>query len=460
MSHASQRVRAEDLGAPTFLEEHRVRLAYIAGSMYKGIASKELVVRMAQAQLLGYLGTGGLSPERIEGDIVHIQERVPRGASYGMNLLCSPADPAFEDRCVDLFLQYGIERVEAAAFTQMTPALVRYRLKGLARGPDGTPVVRHRVLAKVSRPEVAEQFFSPAPERIVRHLLSTGAVSAEEAELGSAVPMSEDVCVESDSGGHTDQGVALALVPAIVLQRDRHTFPIRVRVGAAGGLGTPRSIAAAFVLGAEFVLTGSVNQCTVEAGMSDEVKDLLQQADVQDTAIAPAGDMFEQGAKVRVLRKGLFFPARANRLFDLYRQYDSLDDIDPKTREQIETRYFRRSFDEVWRETREYYLRVRPEEVERAERDPKHRMALVFKWYFVQSARLARKGALEQKVDFQVHSGPALGAFNQWVRGTRHENWRERHVDEIAVMLMEGAADVLSEMFDATSHGIERTTSV
>ena len=144
----------------------------------------------------------------------------------------------------------------------------------------------------------------------------------------------------------------------------------------------------------------------------------------------------------------------------MYRQYDSLDEIDAKTREQLETKYFRRSFDEVWRETREYYQRVRPEEVERAERDPKHRMALVFKWYFVQSARLARRGALEQKIDFQIHSGPALGAFNEWVRGTRHENWRERHVDEIADLLMNGAADVLTETFEKTSHGLERTTSV
>jgi hypothetical protein len=31
------------------------------------------------------------------------------------------------------------------------------------------------------------------------------------------------------------------------------------------------------------VLTGSINQCTVEAAVSDRVKDLLQQLEVQDT---------------------------------------------------------------------------------------------------------------------------------------------------------------------------------
>lgn len=62
--------------------------------------------------------------------------------------------------------------------------------------------------------------------------------------------------------------------------------------------------------GADFIITGSVNQCSVEAATSDEVKDLLQHINIQDTDYAPAGDMFEQGAKVQVLRRGVFFRSR------------------------------------------------------------------------------------------------------------------------------------------------------
>src|SRR6202171_1641228 len=94
----------------------------------------------------------------------------------------------------------------------------------------------------------------------------------------------------------------------------------------------PPAVAASFILGADFVLTGSVNQCTVEAGTSDAVKDLLQHANVQDTDIVPAGDMFEMGGKVQVFKRGLLFPARAKKLYDLYRQYNSLDEIDAQTR--------------------------------------------------------------------------------------------------------------------------------
>ncbi len=451
-------IRGEELGCPSFRRDHQVRFAYAAGAMYKGIASKELVVRMARASLLSYLGTGGLALDRVESDIAHIQEQIPAGASYGMNLLNSPGNPGLEEATVDLFLRRGIARVEAAAYTQVSPALVRYRVSGIGREAGGGVRIAHRVLAKVSRPEVAQQFLDPPSDRMLRDLAAAGKITAAEAELARALPMADDVCVEADSGGHTDQGVALVLVPAILRMRDdvvrRQSTAFPIRVGAAGGLGAPEAVAAAFVLGADFVVTGSVNQCTVEAGNSDQVKDMLQQAEIQDTAIAPAGDMFEQGSKVRVLKKGLFFPARANKLFDLYRQFESLDDIDAKTREQIETKYFKRTFREVYEETKAYYARVNPEEIEKAERSPKHKMALIFKWYFIHSARLARMGSADQRVDYQVHCGPAIGAFNQWVKGTAHENWRQRHVDQIAEMLMDGAAATLSAQLEKFSRAV------
>lgn len=443
------RIDPERLGSAAFRRDHGLRYAYVAGSMYKGIASRELVLRMAEARLLGYLGTGGLTPRRVEDDIAWLQARLPDGAAWGMNLLAGAFDPRPEEALVELFLARGVRRVEAAAYTQVTAPLARYRLAGLSRGADGRPVAANKVLAKVSRPEVAEKFLAPAPERLVAELLASGRITAGQAELARQVPMADELCVEADSGGHTDQGVAFALLPAILLQRDAAAARLpgagAVRVGAAGGIGAPGAVAAAFVLGADFVLTGSVNQCSVEAGISEAAKDLLQQAGVQDTAIAPAGDLFEQGAKVRVLRKGLLFAARAGKLYDLWRFHGSLEELDEKTRGQIENSYFKRSLEEVWAETRAHFAERDPAVLERAERDPKAKMALVFKWYFVHSARLARSGAAEQRVDYQIHCGPALGAFNEWVRGGPLEDWRARHVDEIAERLMQGAARLLEQ---------------
>jgi len=176
---------------------------------------------------------------------------------------------------------------------------------------------------------------------------------------------------------------------------------------------------------------------------------MLQSVSVQDTAYAPAGDMFEMGAKIQVLKKGVFFPARAGRLHDLWRLHDGLDALDAATRREIQEKYFRRSFEEVWRETQDHYLRVAPAEIERAERNPKAKMALVFRWYFIHSMRLALEGAPDRRVDYQVHCGPALGAFNQWVADTPLADWRNRHADTLATMLMQGAADYINQRLRA-----------
>jgi len=444
-------IKPESLGDAAFRRDHALRYAYVAGAMYKGIASKELVIAMGRAGLMGYLGTGGLQLDEIEEAIRFIQRELGDRLSYGANLLCDLEHPDVEDRTVDLLLSLAVRRIEAAAFVRITPSLVRYRLRGLSRAPNGDVRISHQVLAKVSRPEVAAVFMQPAPEAIVRDLLAAGRITAEQAQFAAQVPMADDVCVEADSGGHTDRGVAYALMPAMFAVRETamasHAFSRPIRIGAAGGIGTPHAAAAAFVMGADFVLTGSVNQCTIEAGTSEPVKDLLQELSVQDTAYAPAGDMFELGAKVQVVKRGLFFPARANKLYELYQRYGSLDEIDQKTRQQIQEKYFRRSFEEVWTETKGHYLRTDPARAAAIEANPRQKMAAIFKWYFVHSSRLAMRGEVSQKVDFQIHCGPALGAFNQWVKGTEVECWRNRRVADIAERIMVGAADVLNERY-------------
>jgi trans-AT polyketide synthase, acyltransferase and oxidoreductase domains len=441
-------VTAERLGAASFRRDYNVRRAYVAGAMYKGIASQDLVVRMGRAGYIGFFGAGGVKLPRVEESIGTIQRSLRGGEPFGVNLLASPDDPESEMAVVELCLRHGVRFVEAAGYINMSPALIRYRLKGLSRDAEGRLRSAHKVLAKVSRPEVAQAFLDSPPEPLVAELLRAGLVTAEEARLAARVAVADDLCVEADSAGHTDMGATAVLLPAMIRQRDatcrRAGHDLEVRVGSAGGIGTPEAAAAAFLLGADFILTGSINQCTPEAGNSDEVKDILQTIDVQDTEYAPAGDLFELGAKIQVLRKEVFFPARANRLYDLWRHHGSWEDIDAPARARIERDYFGRSFDRVYDETRAYYLARAPRQIERAERDPRHKMALVFRWYFVHTMRLALAGAKDQKVNYQVHCGPALGAFNQWVKGTELEPWRHRHVDVIADRIMEGAAAVLN----------------
>jgi trans-AT polyketide synthase/acyltransferase/oxidoreductase domain-containing protein len=448
-------ITVDRLGCEHFRQDYGLRVAYVAGAMVKGIASAELVVRMGQAGHLAFYGSGGMRLQEVEAAIRHIQQNLSRGEPYGVNLLSNPSRPAEETEMVDMLLRLGVRNVEASAFMQVTAALVKFRLKGTRIDATGRLTVPNRVIAKISRPEVAEAFLSPAPEPIVDRLRAEGQISAEEAALAPRLPVASDLCVEADSGGHTDMGVMAVLLPTMVRLRDRrqqqYQYQDPVRVGAGGGIGTPESAASAFLLGADFILSGSINQCTVEAGTSDAVKDMLQGMGVRDTAYAPAGDMFEMGSKIQVMRKGVFFPARANKLYDLWRSHASLEQIDAATRTEVQDKYFRRSFDDAYRETRDHYMAEFPAEIERAERNPKARMALIFRWYFVHTMRLALEGSRDRHVDYQVHTGPALGAFNQWVRGTSLEDWRNRHVDTVAGHLMQGCAEYMNQRFRAFS---------
>lgn len=438
---------AEQLGSAAFRAAYGVRYAYLSGSMFHGIASVDLVIQLAKAGLFGFFGAGGITLRAIQDALLAIQAAIGDRA-FGMNLLSTPDDPVLERETVELYLRHGVRFVEAAAFTRVTPAIVRFRFAGAHVDEAGGPEAVRRLLAKVSRPETAEAFLRPPPDQLLAALVAEGGLTEAEAEAARLLPVASDVCVEADSGGHTDRGVALVVLPAIVALRDRLTASLRyaepIPVGASGGLGTPSAVSAAFVLGADFVVTGSVNQCSPEAGTSDLVKDMLSETDVMDTTFAPAGDLFEVGAQVQVVRRGTLFAARANRLHQLYNAHGGLADIDADVVRDLEEKCFRRSVADVWRETREHYLNTgRPETVARAERDAKHRMALVFKWYFARSCRLAMDGIADERTNFQIHCGPAMGAFNRFARDVGLADWRTRHVDAIAEVLMTGAADLL-----------------
>jgi trans-AT polyketide synthase/acyltransferase/oxidoreductase domain-containing protein len=105
----------------------------------------------------------------------------------------------------------------------------------------------------------------------------------------------------------------------------------------------------------------------------------------------------------------------------------------------------------VWRETRGYLVEAFPERVEAIENNPKQKMAMIFRWYFIHTTRLALNGS-PGKVDYQIHCGPALGAFNQWVEKTELKNWRNRKVADIGIRLMDAAAARLAKRFAQLSN--------
>lgn len=451
----AQAIPIQNLGDKSFSEEYGVDYQYIGGSMAYGISSADMVSEFAKNKMLAFLGTGGMSVPLVEENIKKIKQEIG-DLPFGCNLIHMPSLSATENAIVDLYLKYGVNIIEASAFITMTPALVKYRAKGLKRLADGTVEERTKIIAKASRVEVAERYLSTPPEKIVAELLSNGEITEEEAELVKQLPLCWDLTAEADSGGHTDSRPAFALFSSFVAVRDRlqKKYTKKIRIGFGGGIGTPHAAASAFSMGAAYIVTGTVNHACIESGTSVEAKKMLALAEQADTAIAPSADLFDIGGKVQVLKSGTLFPMRANKLLAYYNAYGSLEEIPQKDIEQIENTIMRRPLKEVWEETEKFFSQRSPSQLEKAKQSPKYKMALVFRYYLGLASRWAINGDLDRKIDFQIWAGPAIGSFNEWSKGTFLEEPSERKVIPVAYNMLYGAA-VIERINSLRHYGLE-----
>ncbi|MEH1965739.1 PfaD family polyunsaturated fatty acid/polyketide biosynthesis protein [Nostoc sp.] len=431
------------LGDPTFLSFHGVKYAYATGAMAQGIASEELVIALGKEKILSSFGAGGLSPARVEAAINRIQQALPQGP-YAFNLLHSPSEPAIERGVVDLYLKYQVRTIEASAFLDLTDNIVYYRAAGLSLNAANQIEIKNKIIAKISRREVATKFLQPAPTKILKQLVEQGLINKLQATLAEKIPVADDITVEADSGGHTDNRPLVCLLPSILELRDeiqrKFSYEKPVRVGVAGGIATPQSALAAFMMGAAYVVTGSINQSCIEAGTSQHTKHLLAQAEMADVMMAPAADMFEMGVKLQVLKKGTMFPLRAQKLFELYKNYDSIENIPLAEREKLEKQVLRKSLEAVWEETVSYLSQRNPDKLTKAINNPKLKMALIFRWYLGLSSRWSNFGEKGREMDYQIWCGPAMGSFNDWVRGSYLSESNNRQVVDVANHIMTGAA--------------------
>jgi len=433
------------LGDPRFRAAYGLRYPYVMGAMAQGITSVEMVAAAGQAGMIGFFGAAGLAPSRIAAAIARLKG-ILGNRPFGFNLIHSPHEPDLEAATVDLYLHEGVRCISAAAYLRLTLPLIRYRLYGIHRDAQGRIVCPNRVIAKVSRVEVARQFFSPPPEKLIARLVAQGELSTDQAEMARRVPVASDLTAEADSGGHTDNRQALTLLPTMMALRNeivaQQGYAEPICVGLGGGIATPESTAAAFALGAAYVLTGTVNQACVESGTSDRVRQMLSEAQQADVTMAPAADMFEMGVRVQVLKRGTMFALRAHKLFDYYRLYDHWEQIPLSDRTMLEKEFFRCRFEEEWATTHQFFMQRDPKQIERAEQSPRHKMALVFRAYLGKSSKWANSGDPDRQMDYQIWCGPAIGAFNQWTKDTFLADPSQRRCVCVALNLLMGAAYV------------------
>jgi len=134
------------------------------------------------------------------------------------------------------------------------------------------------------------------------------------------------------------------------------------------------------------------------------------------------------------------FPMRAKKLYALYKNYESIEDIPLQERQKLEQQVFRNSLEEIWCQTKEHFFERDPHQIERAKDHPKRKMALIFRWYLGLTSHWSNTGEIGRETDYQIWAGPAIGAFNNWVKGSYLEDVSKRKTVEVAWHIMTGAA--------------------
>lgn len=435
------------LGSESFLKDYNVRYPCAIGGMYKAISGVDMIVKCANSGILAFYGTGGIPFEKIRTDLQNIKYQLGCNKPFGVNITANPKKLNSEIDIIRLLINENINIIEASGFLNISKALVLYRLKGLHKDTRGNLICSNKIMAKTSLPDSLEKFMSHPPEKLVKELLAEGMISSDEAALSEYIPMADDITIEADSGGHTDCGSFNTLIPSMIIRRnkfaEKNHYAKNVRIGAAGGIGTPAAAAAAFIMGADYIMTGSINQCTVEADTSDIAKSMLNDMNEKDTEYAPAGDSFEAGsAKLQVLKKGTLFSRRSRKLVDLYLCHDSLNEIDPKIISKLERDIFRKSINEIYEDVKAHYNH---DVISRMESDEKFKMACIFRWYFARSTEYALKGIETEKSNYQIQCGQSMGAFNEFLKDTPLYNWKNRNIDKITEYLFEQTKQYINE---------------
>jgi len=182
----------ENLGDQYFKKSYNLRFPYVVGAMANGITSVKMVEKTGRGGMIGFFGSAGLSLDEIESAIFRLKETLP-DSPFGFNLIHSPNDPELEAAVVDLYLNRSVKFISASAYLDLTLPLVYFRIKGIHRDSSGNIICPNKIIAKVSRIEVARKFFSPPTDKLLSQLVEQKMITKQEAALAESVPMACDL---------------------------------------------------------------------------------------------------------------------------------------------------------------------------------------------------------------------------------------------------------------------------
>jgi trans-AT polyketide synthase, acyltransferase and oxidoreductase domains len=405
------------LGDPRVARAYHLRLPYLVDALPYGVSGPAMLRRLAGAGLFGFLGTRGVPVTQVETDVDDLRAEDVRGR-WGIELPAERLDPERASAITSLALSSGVGHAVTAGWAGVSPQLVRWRF---ARGSTGGAGPR-RLLVRVTGSHQVEAFLRPPPAELIAPLVRSGQLDPAEADHARRHPVATDLFVQPEPEGGATAGLLMSVLRAT--SQTRRDGEESVPVGV-GGIGTAEEIASAVLLGADFIVTGAINQTAPQARTCDAVKDLLATVTMADTVLAPSAELFRLGGREHMVRKATLFPARAAHLYALHLARVSPADFSPQTRHLLESEYFGEPLEEVIRSA------------------PEPRLVDLLTRYFDLGTSAALAGRMEHQLNWHIPSGQEMGAFNLAADGLGLADWAGRDVDVVAERLMTAGAQLL-----------------
>lgn len=423
-----------NLGSKDFREEYNVNYAYVVSGLKRGITGVEVAKKLYKNKILGFVGIDCLDKEEVKKIIEHAKTEIPP-EYLGVHFSNDLYDSDRAEKIINYLIEQNICNIEVSDFVKPSKELIKYRLKGIRVASNGKITFSNKILVHASTIKCAKAFMNPISDKLLKEMVLAGDITEEIAALAVTVPICDDICIDDEWHG----------MEAIGKLRDIgniNTYVKNIRFGIGGRIGGPASVALAFFCGADFVVTTAINQCTIEANTSEYVKELLQDATENDFAYAPTDELFEFGLRTSVLKKGSLYHIRATKIYEIYCQYNGIEDIPLDIRNTIFMKYYKTSLEEVFANITK---QMNEEEVRRLEGRPKEKMGLIFKWLLVKSFKDACVGNIENKANYLVLASREMADLNRFFENTEHFAWGNRSVVDIAVGLMNVGEKILNE---------------
>lgn len=246
-----------------------------------GVTTPAMIVGVAEAGGLGSLPLSNLIPEEARSIFSEIRRQTPK--PINVNFLCHEAaewNPVHEAAWVQCLKPYY---AELGVDSEMCPPHNLIQTFGEA----------HCAVIEEIKPEVVSFHFGLPAKHLLERVRRTGAkimssaTTVEEASWLEKAGCDAIIAQGFEAGGHRGtflsdnidaQVGTMALVPQIL-------DAVRVPVIAAGGIGDPRGVAAAFALGASAVQVGTAFLFCSEANISPLYRRALRVAQPDRTVV-------------------------------------------------------------------------------------------------------------------------------------------------------------------------------